>query len=228
VRTCNTITTVTLHRPMILLFSTFLSGAILTACVKPTGSKGLPPEGGSLGATSASKTATLGAGGTNAPSLNGASTAKPRTYSGAGFQTPVFSPTTVPNSINGLPKGPTTIMVEKTNYGMVLAAPDGHTLYMRLGDTPTYPGCKATCSLAFPPVLTNGAPQASGGILAGYLGVLTSPTKGEQIAYAGHPLYTYSGDTAPGQLNAQGAGGIWFAITPTGGPLKAPAVTAKG
>jgi predicted lipoprotein with Yx(FWY)xxD motif len=180
--------------------------------------KALAPEGGSLGLSPSS-----GAGGTNAPSLNGSSTSNASKYNGAGYQTPVFTSTTVPNSYNDVPLGPTTIKVENTKYGQVLASPSGHTLYMRIGDSPTYAGCKSTCAIAFPPILTNGAPQASGGILAAYLGVLTAPTRGEQIAYAGHPLYTYSGDTAPGMVSAENAGGIWFAVTPTGAPLRVKA-----
>ncbi len=181
------------------------------------GAVGPPPEGGSLGAK-----ATLGAGGTNAPNLSGTVQVSPNSYDGAGFKTPTFPTTTVPNSINGLPNGPTTLQVEETPYGPVLASPQGKTLYMRLGDTPTHAGCTLACSAAFPPELTNGAPQAKGGILAAYLGVLTTANKSEQIAYSGHPLYTYSGDTKPGDINAQGAGGIWFAMTPAGGPLRTP------
>jgi hypothetical protein len=37
---------------------------------------------------------------------------------------------------------------------------------------------------------------------------------GSQVAYNGHPLYTYSGDSAPGQANGEGFGNIWF-VAPT-------------
>jgi predicted lipoprotein with Yx(FWY)xxD motif len=44
---------------------------------------------------------------------------------------------------------------------------------------------------------------------------------GEQVAYNGHPLSTYSGDSEPGQTNGQGFGGVWFVVTtdlaPAGG-----------
>ena len=29
-------------------------------------------------------------------------------------------------------------------------------------------------------------------------------------------LYTYAGDSKPGQANGQGIQGVWFAVTPTG------------
>ena len=49
--------------------------------------------------------------------------------------------------------------------------------------------------------------------LPGKLSVLTDGT-GNQIEYNGHPLYTFSGDTAPGQTNGEGITGMWFVVTP--------------
>ncbi len=37
---------------------------------------------------------------------------------------------------------------------------------------------------------------------------------GNQGEYNGHPLYTFASDTAPGQTNGEGVGGIWFVATP--------------
>ena len=41
----------------------------------------------------------------------------------------------------------------------------------------------------------------------------------EQVAYAGHPLYLYEGDSKPGDTNGNGLdqfGAEWYALTPTG------------
>jgi predicted lipoprotein with Yx(FWY)xxD motif len=43
--------------------------------------------------------------------------------------------------------------------------------------------------------------------------VLTD-TNGNQVEYNGHPLYTFSGDTAPGQANGEGVAGMWYVVTP--------------
>jgi len=64
----------------------------------------------------------------------------------------------------------------------------------------------------------DGAPPANTGpvfvsALPGTLSLLTD-ANGSQVTYNGHPLYTYSGDTAPGQVNGDGFGGIWF-VAPT-------------
>jgi hypothetical protein len=37
------------------------------------------------------------------------------------------------------------------------------------------------------------------------------------VTFAGHPLYTFVGDSAPGQANGQGADGIWMAMQTTSG-----------
>ena len=57
-------------------------------------------------------------------------------------------------------------------------------------------------------------PRGSG--VTGPLGTIATPSGGKQLTYMGWPLYTYSGDSAPGQANGQGSGGIWFAMTTSG------------
>ena len=40
-----------------------------------------------------------------------------------------------------------------------------------------------------------------------------------EVTYAGHPLYYYAGDTAPGDANGNNLdqfGAVWYALTPKG------------
>ena len=40
-----------------------------------------------------------------------------------------------------------------------------------------------------------------------------------QVTYAGHPLYTYVGDTSKGAVKGQGLdvdGGLWWVVAPDG------------
>ena len=48
----------------------------------------------------------------------------------------------------------------------------------------------------------------------------------KQATYDGHPLYTYVGDTAPGQVKGNAlnvSGGLWWVMTPTGAKVAAAA-----
>jgi predicted lipoprotein with Yx(FWY)xxD motif len=38
---------------------------------------------------------------------------------------------------------------------------------------------------------------------------------GMQVEYNGHPLYTFSGDSASGQTTGEGFGGIWHVVSPS-------------
>jgi predicted lipoprotein with Yx(FWY)xxD motif len=35
------------------------------------------------------------------------------------------------------------------------------------------------------------------------------------VTFNGWPLYTFANDKAPGQVNGQGVGGVWFVATPS-------------
>lgn len=211
-----------------IIASLSAAALIATGCQFNTG-VGAPAEGGTLGAsTSGSSSGSSGLSGTNAPALNpNAKGINPKAYDGAGYPIVKETTTTLPNTQNGIPLGPTLMTLHKTPYGTVLATTAGLTLYMRVGDSQVHSGCYSICTTVWYPWVTNGAPQATGGILPAYIGVLTSTENTEQVAYDGHPLYSYSGDHAPGQINGEGLGGIWYAMTPSGNPLifKNPAAT---
>lgn len=93
----------------------------------------------------------------------------------------------------------------------VLTDAQGKTLYYRTSDTPTSV-CSGGCASAWPPILGTTAPGSPSGF-SGKLTVITD-ANGSQLAYNGHPLYTYAGDSGPGQASGQGFGGVWFVVTP--------------
>lgn len=86
----------------------------------------------------------------------------------------------------------------------------GLTLYYRTSDTATSV-CTGACAGAWPPLLSSGTPTSSAS-LPGKLGVI-SDTNGSQATYNGHPIYTFSGDSAAGQTNGEGTGGVWFVVS---------------
>ena len=101
----------------------------------------------------------------------------------------------------------TATMTVKGKSLTVLVNSQGMTLYYRTSDT-TSSVCSGGCASAWPPVISTSTPSAVTS-LPGTLSLLTD-ANGSQVTYKGHPLYTYSGDTAPGQANGEGIGGIWF------------------
>lgn len=103
----------------------------------------------------------------------------------------------------------------------ILTDAKGMTLYYFTPDTSSKVACTDGCAQSWPPLLYSGSdtPQASSK-LAGQLATLDA-NGGKQVVYNGHPLYTYSGDSAAGQTNGQGIGGKWFVATVDLGQNKA-------
>jgi len=76
-----------------------------------------------------------------------------------------------------------------------------------------------------PPLLFTGTGSpTSASSLPSTLSVATD-ANGNQVEYNGHPLYTYSKDTAPGPTNGEGFLGKWFVATPTLQGQSAPQLT---
>ena len=95
----------------------------------------------------------------------------------------------------------------------VLTNANGFTLYWFGPDAPTRSICYGTCAAYWPPL--TGTPSAAPGI-TGKLGTIKRSAGTTQITYNGHPLYTYVGDTAPGQAfgnNLNLNGGLWHEMT---------------
>jgi predicted lipoprotein with Yx(FWY)xxD motif len=106
----------------------------------------------------------------------------------------------------------------------VLTSANGFTLYSFAPDTATTSNCNGTCAQNWPPV--TGPTTASG--VTGTFGTIKRSDGSVQATFDGHPLYTFVGDTAPGQNKGNGlnvAGGLWHEITTSG---TAPAGSSSG
>jgi len=98
----------------------------------------------------------------------------------------------------------------------VLTNAQGFTLYWFAPDIPTRSTCYGTCAGYWPPV--TGTPSAGPGV-TGTLATISRSDGTTQVTYDGHPLYTYVGDTAPGQAfgnNLNLNGGLWHEVTVPG------------
>jgi predicted lipoprotein with Yx(FWY)xxD motif len=91
----------------------------------------------------------------------------------------------------------------------VLTNAKGFTLYSFAPDTPTASRCYGSCAAYWPPA--TGTLAASPGV-PGRVGTIKRTDGTEQLTYNGHPLYTYIGDSTPGQAKGNNLnlnGGLW-------------------
>src|SRR3984885_14726818 len=91
----------------------------------------------------------------------------------------------------------------------VLTNAKGFTLYSFAPDTPASSKCYGSCAAYWPPVTGT---TAAGQGLPGKVGTIKRTDGTEQLTYNGHPLYTYIGDSAPGQAKGNNLnlnGGLW-------------------
>ena len=97
----------------------------------------------------------------------------------------------------------------------VLTNSKGLTLYSFAPDSSTTSKCNASCAASWPPV--QGPATAAG--VTGTFSTITRSDGSTQATFDGHPLYTFVGDTAPGQAKGNGLnafGGLWHEITTSG------------
>jgi predicted lipoprotein with Yx(FWY)xxD motif len=100
------------------------------------------------------------------------------------------------------------------SLGTVLVDARGMTLYHFDKDKAGKIACVGACTTTWPP-LTISAGASVPTTPAG-LSSVSRPDGSKQIAYQGKPLYTYSGDTKPGDANGDGFAGLWHAAKVSG------------
>jgi len=111
-----------------------------------------------------------------------------------------------------------------TGVGQVLVTSKGYALYMFQPDNQRSVTCTGACAGTWPPVKVpdGGSFAAGAGVKDALLGTDPDPEGGTVLTYGGWPLYTYTGDTAPGQATGQSIdlnGGEWYVLRPDGKPL---------
>jgi predicted lipoprotein with Yx(FWY)xxD motif len=121
------------------------------------------------------------------------------------------------SSSGGSPAAATAGSLKTATIGgaTVLTSASGFTLYSFAPDTSTTSNCNGTCAQNWPPV--TGPATASG--VTGTFGTIKRADGSVQATFDGHPLYTFAGDTAPGQNKGNGLnvnGGLWHEITTSG------------
>ena len=106
-----------------------------------------------------------------------------------------------------------SLQIVKIGTVSVLADGQGLTVYWFTADTATRSACTGVCTAYWPPVP---GPLTAGPCATGRLGTIKRSGGWTQATYDGHPLYTYVGDSAPGQARGGAPGlngGPWREIT---------------
>jgi predicted lipoprotein with Yx(FWY)xxD motif len=103
--------------------------------------------------------------------------------------------------------------------GRIIVDSKGFTLYDFHKDKNGESACYGACAKVWPPLLTEGEPQAGEGAMASNLGTTKRKDGTLQVTYAGWPLYTYTADSKPGEANGNDIdsfGAEWYALQPSG------------
>lgn len=184
-----------LKSPLGIVFASFtvfvVLSFVLAACGSSSGS-----NNGSTGSSGSTPTATSSSSGGGR-------------YGGYPTTPPSASPTATAGSTGALIHTATATI--KGTSETILTNAQGMTLYYRTSDTSTSV-CSGGCASFWPPLLASGSSTpTSSSSLPGKLSVVTD-ANGSQVTYNGHPLYTFSGDTAAGQTKGEGLMGVWFVV----------------
>jgi predicted lipoprotein with Yx(FWY)xxD motif len=142
---------------------------------------------------------------------------------GALALTAACNPYTAPSTAGASAPAPAAtgalVAPASTDLGMVLVNGQGRTVYDFANDTGSTSTCNGDCARDWMPVAAPATLPASLPGVPADLGSTTRDDGTRQLTVAGHPVYTFEGDTAPGQTNGNGLilnGGLWTAVSPAG------------
>lgn len=134
------------------------------------------------------------------------------------------APYAAPSTTTSTPPARAAAGIEVTtgpsDFGTMLFDARGQAIYLFDKERTSVPECYGDCASAWPPVLTDGSPQASGKARQALLGTTTREDGSTQVTYAGQPLYYYAHE-GPGQVlchDVREYGGLWLVVTPSGVP----------
>jgi predicted lipoprotein with Yx(FWY)xxD motif len=112
-------------------------------------------------------------------------------------------------------EGTSTVATADATLGRILVDGEGRTLYLFMPDAQGASTCVDACADTWPALA--GPATAGDGVDEALLGTADRPDDGSaQVTYHGWPLYHFSGDAAPGDINGQGIGNVWFVVDAAG------------
>lgn len=112
----------------------------------------------------------------------------------------------------------TVIKTGDSEFGQILFDEKGQAIYIWQVEESMTAECYGDCAEAWPPVLTDGAPIASGDVKSELLGTTKRTDGTTQVTYNNHPLYYYAHEGV-GEVkchNVSTHGGLWWVVQPSG------------
>jgi predicted lipoprotein with Yx(FWY)xxD motif len=121
--------------------------------------------------------------------------------------------------------GRSTLKLQNTSVGTILVNGRGFTVYGFTKDGRNRDACAAIsgCLGVWPVVSGASPPNLGPGVKRSLVGTIKLKGGTKQLTYGGHPLYTYIGDSGPGQtsyVNFLQFGGRWPAVNAAGRLVK--------
>jgi predicted lipoprotein with Yx(FWY)xxD motif len=108
---------------------------------------------------------------------------------------------------------PAVKVAEKGGIGRYLTDEAGMTLYYFTQDSTNMSVCSGICLKRWP-IFYAEITVVPMGMHAGDFSVITRDDGKKQSTYKGRPIYYYYGDSSPGDTDGQGAGGVWYVVSP--------------
>ncbi len=110
------------------------------------------------------------------------------------------------------------IGLRHTGLGTILVSSSGATLYEFTRDHGHNSCVKVSgCAEVWPAFTSSGKPTAGSGVRASLLSTVRLANGGQQVTYAGHPLYLYaSNPSGTSYVGVSAFGGSWYAINASG------------
>ena len=122
-----------------------------------------------------------------------------------------------PPSVRPTERGRKVVAAE-SDFGTILFDDTGQAIYVFDVETTSRPRCYGSCAVAWPPVLTEGAPLAGERVEEALLGTTQRSDGTTQVTYDGHPLYFYAHE-GKDEVKCHDVflnGGNWYAVQPDG------------
>jgi predicted lipoprotein with Yx(FWY)xxD motif len=146
--------------------------------------------------------------------------------SSSGQSSPAYGGSSAPTSSSSqgasTGTGAASVALRSSKLGKILVDSQGRTLYLFQADKGMASTCLGACAQFWPPLTTAGKPTAGRGVSPARLGTIRRSDGKTEVTYNGHPLYTYAGDTAPGQTTGEenhGFGAEWDVLSAAGNKI---------